>query len=137
MGYNTDGHFDDLDHKVTVTWQKNKLIQLWMISTNKQAIKIKFAATVGHNKFLYFSLKLSVPVILKYGHMSVSYKTYVQSGQSVTQCLLSEPFGVERKGVILLFTSYILLYLTELDSKASLYYRQKRYRWKEQTTQGR
>ena len=32
-------------------------IQLWIISTtNLQAIKIKLAATVGHDKF-YFSLK--------------------------------------------------------------------------------
>ena len=36
-------------------------IQLWIFLTTKQAIKIKIAATVGHDKF-FFSLKSSVPV---------------------------------------------------------------------------
>ena len=58
-------------------------IQLWIISTTKQAIKVKLAATIGHNKF-YFSLNWSVPVILNYGHTSISCKTYTtESGQSV------------------------------------------------------
>ena len=61
-------------------------IQLCIISTTKQAIEIKLAATEGHNKF-YFSLKSSVPVVLNYGHTSVSCKTYVQS--LVSQCVLS------------------------------------------------
>ena len=38
-------------------------IQLCMISTTKQAIQIKLAATVGHDKF-YMSLKSSVPGVL-------------------------------------------------------------------------
>ena len=60
-------------------------IQLWIISTTKQT-KIKHAAMVGYDKF-YFSLKSSVPVILNYGHTSLSLKTYIiiytESGQSI------------------------------------------------------
>ena len=51
-------------------------IKLWIISTTKQAIHIKLAATVGHDN-VYFSLKSSVPLILMYGHTSVSCKTYM------------------------------------------------------------
>ena len=49
----------------------DKQIQLWIISTTKQAIKSKLFATVGHDKF-YISLKSSVPVVLNYGHTSAS-----------------------------------------------------------------
>ena len=45
--------------------------QLWIISTTKQAIKSKVAATVGHEK-LYFNPKSAVAVILNYGHTSIS-----------------------------------------------------------------
>ena len=61
---------------------------------------IKLAATVGHNKF-YFNLKSSVPVILNYGHTSISCKTYVRS--LVSQCLHPDrAFGVQTKFAIAL-----------------------------------
>ena len=76
-------------------------IQLWIISTTKQAIKIKLAAKVGHDKF-YFSLNPSVPEVSNYSDtISVSCKTYVWNLGS--QCLHSErAFGVQTKDVILL-----------------------------------
>ena len=46
-------------------------IQLWIISTTKQAMQNKPDATVGHDLF-YVSLKSWVPVVLNYGHTSVS-----------------------------------------------------------------
>ena len=47
-------------------------LQRWIISTTKQAISIKHAATVGHDIF-YFSLKSSVAFVLNYGDTSISY----------------------------------------------------------------
>ena len=43
-----------------------------ILSTSKQGISIKLAATVGNDKF-YFSPKSSVAFILKYGHASISF----------------------------------------------------------------
>ena len=61
---------------------------------------------VGHDKF-YFSLKLSVPVVLNYCHTSISCKAYVRS--LVSECLLSErAFGVRTKDVILLSHGHII-----------------------------
>ena len=69
-------------------------IQLLIILTTKQTIKIKLAVMVGHNKY-YFSLKSSVPVILNYGHTSVSCKILWSCTEFGHQCLLSEQdFGV-------------------------------------------
>ena len=89
----------------TVAWHRNK-IQLLIISTTKQAVQIKFAAMVGHDKF-YFNLKSSVPIVLNYGHTSISWKTCVQS--LLSQCLLSErAFGVQTNDVILLSRLHII-----------------------------
>ena len=67
---------------------------------------IKLAATVGHDKF-YFSLKSSVPVVLNYGHTSISCKTYARN--LVSQCLLFErAFGFDTKDVILLSSLRII-----------------------------
>ena len=75
-------------------------IQLWIILTAKKQYRLKFTPMVGHNHF-YFSLKSSVSVVLNYGHMSISCKTYVRS--QVSQCLLSKrAFGVQTNDVILL-----------------------------------
>ena len=63
-----------------------------MITTTKQAIGIKLAETVGHNKF-YFSLKSS-----GHGHTSISCKTHVRAVWSVPAS--ERAFGVETKDVI-------------------------------------
>ena len=46
-------------------------IQHQIIPTTKQAVSLKLAATVGHDKF-YFSLKSSVAFVLNDGHTSTS-----------------------------------------------------------------
>ena len=43
----------------------------------------KCASMVRHDKF-YFRLKSSVPVVLNYGHTSISYKTCLRSLRSVS-----------------------------------------------------
>ena len=57
----------------------------------RQAIKIRFATTVGHDNF-YFSLKSSVTVVLNYGNTNVSCKS-TESGQS------ERAFGVQKKPI--------------------------------------
>ena len=74
------GHFYDLDLGAWSQWLGRGKKLSFGLSTTKQAIKIKLAIMVGHDKFYrYFSLNLSVPIVLNYGHTSVSCKTYVQS----------------------------------------------------------
>ena len=80
-----------LDLDARSQWIGRGKNQLWIIWTTKQAIQIKLAATVGHDKFC-FSLKSSVPVVLNYGHASVSCTDGL-----VSQCLLSERTLVSRQ----------------------------------------
>ena len=66
--------------------------QLWIISKTKQAIKIKLAATVGHNKF-HFNPKFSVAFILNYGHKGISYKSHQCYLAIQSACFLLNAFS--------------------------------------------
>ena len=79
----------------TKVWIGREEIQRSIISTGKQAISIKLAATVGQDK-IYFSPKSSVAFTTNKVTQAPP-ACHMQSGQ----CLFSErPFGVEMKDVI-------------------------------------